>query len=85
MGPMNADAGPGSTTTPPEPGTGTVCISPVEDFWYAIWDYSEDGVPDSYRVLAGPEGMTREQAIAWARAHPAERIFIHDGEDWAPL
>lgn len=72
-------------TLPPEPGTGTICISPIEGAWYAIWDHAQEGVSASYRAQERPAGMTREQAIEWALGRPAERIFIHDGEDWVPL
>lgn len=70
---------------PPAPGTGSVSISPIEGAWYAVWDYAEEGVPDSYRSLEGPAGMSREQAIEWALGLAAESIAIHDGEDWVPV
>lgn len=71
--------------TSPAPGTGTVSISPVMGEWYALWDYAEEGVPDSYRSLEGPSGMTREQAIEWALEQDAERVLLHDGQDWVPI
>ena len=70
--------------TPPDPDTGVVCIVPMDGFWFASWSDAIEG-SDEPRMKLSPEGLTREEAIAWAWEQPAARRLIHDGTDYVAI
>lgn len=60
----------------PQPFTGFVSMIELETgVWHASWQTHPDE-PDGY--LRGPEGMTFDQALEWARSQPARRVIIQN-------
>jgi hypothetical protein len=69
----------------PLPGTGTVFVMHSRDgsWWTASWQ-SNDGEP---LAIISTDDVSRDDAIAWARAQPAGRRLIKEvaAPDFAPL
>lgn len=66
---------------PPEPGTGTIWISPFQEGWSATWE-CVDG--DEVRSTSLDEA-TYDEAVEWARRQRAERRMILAGDDYVAL
>ena len=64
----------------PEPGTGTVFVQEDDEgTWYASWQ-SESGID-------WIEGVSEDEAKAWASGRDAEAVLVFDTEadDYKPL